>query len=68
MDHDDSLTMQFPVSMTPNLSTDTKTPRMACTINLALPLCDEAKPRQIVISQRAFAAVEQWLEPHTLVS
>jgi adenylate cyclase len=30
-------------------------------INLASRLCDEAKPGQIVISQRAFAAVEQWV-------
>jgi adenylate cyclase len=31
-------------------------------INLASRLCDEAKPGQIVISQRAFGAVEQWVE------
>ena len=31
-------------------------------INLASRLCDEAKPGQIVISQRAFCAVEQWVE------
>ncbi|TMK16480.1 MAG: adenylate/guanylate cyclase domain-containing response regulator [Alphaproteobacteria bacterium] len=30
-------------------------------INLASRLCDEAKPGQIVISRRAFAAVEQWV-------
>jgi adenylate cyclase len=30
-------------------------------INLASRLCDEATPGQIVISQRAFAAVEQWV-------
>jgi len=30
-------------------------------INLASRLCDEAKPGQIVISQRAFAAVEKWV-------
>jgi class 3 adenylate cyclase len=30
-------------------------------INLASRLCDEAKPGQIVISQRAFAAVERWV-------
>jgi class 3 adenylate cyclase len=29
-------------------------------INLALRLCDEAKPRQLVTSQPACAAVEQW--------
>ena len=28
-------------------------------INLASRLCDEAKPSQIVISQRAFGAIEQ---------
>ena len=31
-------------------------------INLASRLCDEAEPGQIVISQRAFGAVEQWVE------
>ena len=31
-------------------------------INLASRLCDEAKPGQIVISQRAFGAVEHWVE------
>jgi adenylate cyclase len=31
-------------------------------INLASRLCDEAKPGQIVINQRAFGAVEQWVE------
>jgi class 3 adenylate cyclase len=31
-------------------------------ISLASRLCDEAKPGQIVISQRAFGAVEQWVE------
>jgi adenylate cyclase len=31
-------------------------------LNLASRLCDEAKPGQIVISQRAFGAVEQWVE------
>ena len=30
-------------------------------INLASRLCDEAKPGQIVISQRAFSSVEQWV-------
>ena len=30
-------------------------------INLASRLCDEAKPGQIMISQRAFVAVEQWV-------
>ena len=30
-------------------------------INLASRLCDEAKPGQIVISQRVFGAVEQWV-------
>ena len=31
-------------------------------INLASRLCDEAKPGQIVISQRTFGAVEHWVE------
>ena len=31
-------------------------------INLASRLCDEARPGQIVISQGAFAAIEQWVE------
>ncbi len=30
--------------------------------NLASRLCDEARPGQIVINQRAFSAVEQWVE------
>jgi adenylate cyclase len=30
--------------------------------NLASRLCDEAKAGQIVVSQRAFAMVEQWAE------
>jgi adenylate cyclase len=30
-------------------------------INLAARLCDEGKPGQIVINQRAFAAVEPWV-------
>jgi adenylate cyclase len=31
-------------------------------INLASRLCNEARPGQIVISQGAFAAIEQWVE------
>jgi len=30
--------------------------------NLASRLCDEARPGQIVINQRAFSSVEQWVE------
>jgi adenylate cyclase len=30
--------------------------------NLASRLCDEARPGQIVVAQRAFSAVEQWVE------
>jgi class 3 adenylate cyclase len=30
--------------------------------NLASRLCDEARPGQIMIAQRAFIAVEQWVE------
>jgi len=30
--------------------------------NLASRLCDEARPGQIVIAQRAFSAVEQWVD------
>jgi hypothetical protein len=37
-------------------------------INLASRLCDEAKPGQIVISQRAFGAIEHRWKPHTSVS
>jgi len=34
--------------------------------NLASRLCDEARPGQIVIAQRAFSAVEQWVEAATV--